>query len=293
MDPVLVATDGTRAAVPALRLAAAFAARDGVAVELVSVVRPIADMVVALPHREELEQAHARGVAERVRAQLIDAVGSLDWPLHVRVGRPAAAICEVARHRSASLILLGAARSDPEGGGTALEVIQLADRPVLSTRSGTMPRTAVVGIDFRPGSLNAAMEAFRLVGPDGVLHLVHVRPRLDFPAALVWDWGESYECEVSHGFERLVAALAAAGAGDTRTHTVEGDPAGALAAVSAETHADLLAVGSDGYTFRGRVVIGRVAQRLVREAPVAVVAIPDPRGENAAIGEAEAVGHPV
>lgn len=292
-DPVLVATDGSRAAVPALRFAAAYAERDGLPVELVTVVKPLADVPVPLPHRSELEHAHALGVTERVRQQFIDLLGPLIWPLHVRVGRPAAAICEVARARNASLIVLGLARADPEGGSTVLDVIQLADRPVISARDGALPRIAVVGIDFRAGSEQAAREALRLVGRDGALHLVHVRPRLDFPAALVWDWGQSYGGEVAHGFQRLTETLRAEGARDLHTVTVDGDPAEALAAVSAELKADLLAVGSDGYTFRGRVVIGRVAQRLVRDTNLAVIAIPDRQGEAAERGEAEAVGHPL
>ena len=292
-DPVLVATDGSRAAGPALRLAAALAARDDVPVELVSVVPPLTEVPVPLPHREELEQAHALGVAQRVREQFHDILGPKDWPLHLRVGRPAAAICEVARQRDASLIILGLSRPDPELGSTAVDVIQLADRPVLCAREGKLPAVAVVGIDFRPGALLAARHALRLIGPEGVLHLVHVRPRLDFPAALVWDWGESYGTEVAQGFQRMREALEADGAGHIETRTVEGDPADALAAASAELGADLLAVGSEGYMFRGRVVIGRVAQRLVREAPVAVIAIPDRQGEGAETGEKEAVGHPV
>ena len=293
MDPVLVAIDGSRAAAPALRLAAAYAEREGVPVEVVSVVSPLADVPVHLPHKEELEQAHGRGVAERIQAQLLDAVGDVEWPLHVQVGRPAAAICQVARDRSASLIILGPTRPDPEGGETALEVIQLADRPVLNTHDGALPSVAVVGIDFRSGSVCAALEALRLIGPKGRLHLVHVRPRLDFPAAVVWSWGATYSAEVASGFARLESTLKEAGAGDITTRTVDGHPADALAAVSAELKADLLAVGSDGYMFRGRVVVGRVAQRLVREAPLAVLAIPDREVEHIALGEAEAVGHPL
>ena len=293
MGPVLVATDGSRAALPALRLAAAYAKREGIPVELVSVIRPLADVPVQLPHREELEQAHAQGVAQRVRTQVRDALGTVDWPLHVHVGRPGAAICQVARDLDASIVLLGTTRTDPDGGSTALEVVQLADRPVFTTRDGKLPSKAVVGIDFRSSSLHAALEAYRLVGPRGSLHLVHVCPKLDFPAALVWAWGRTYECEVAAGFERLMAALRQAGAGEVTTRTVEGDPAAALTAVSQELDADLLAVGSDGYMFRGRVVIGRVAQRLMLEAPIAVLAIPDRDGENAALAEAAAVGHPL
>ena len=288
-DLLLVATDGGRTAANALRFAAAYSEREGVSVEIVSVVEPLADLPMPLPHREELEQAHARGVAERVREHLYDAVGRVAWPIHVRLGRPAPAICQVARERAARVLVLGIEPRKPDGNSTAVELIHLAEKPVLTAPDSALPRTAVVGVDFRRSSFCAAGEAQRLLGPGGVLHLIHVQPALDFPAASVWHWESCYEGAVHAGFDRIAAELRAAGAAEVHTYLTEGEPAAVLLARADELAADLVAVGSDGYSCRGRVVIGRVAQRLVREAPAAVLATPVPTGTELEIAPAAVV----
>jgi nucleotide-binding universal stress UspA family protein len=274
-DLVLVATDGGRAAASALRIAASYAEAEGVAVEVMAVVEPLSELPMPLPHRDELEQAHSRGMADRVREQLRDVIGPTGWPVYVRLGRPAPAIFQAATERGASLVILGVEPRKPDGNTTAVELLHLVDIPVLVAREGKVPRTAVVGVDFRPSSLRAAREAVRLLGPSGTLHLVHIQPSLDFPAASVWDWGDCYEGAVSVGFDRLMTELGDALATvTTRTHTRAGDPATELLELVEELDADLLAIGSDGYACNGRVVVGRVARRLVADPPVALLAMP-------------------
>ncbi len=272
-DPLLVATDGGHEAATALQFAAALSAQRDVPVEVISIVEPLSDLPMPLPHREELEMAHARGVADRVRQHVREIVGPVPWPIHVRLGRPAPAICTVARGRSASMVVLGVDESTGGGNAIAVELLHLADKPVLIAREGTVPRSAVVGIDFRPSSLRAADEAGRLLGEGGVLHLVHVEPSLDFPAASVWDWSRCYACAVDGGFQRLAERLARTGA-SIETHTRAGPPPAALMDVADELEADLLAIGSDGYICNGRVVVGRVARTVLAESPIAVLATP-------------------
>ncbi|MFP4624801.1 MAG: universal stress protein [Gemmatimonadota bacterium] len=273
-DPVLVATDGGRSAASALEFAASYAAREGVAVEVVSVVEPLSDLPMPLPHREELEHAHARGVAARVRQHVRDSVGAVSWPVHVRLGRPAPAICTTARERKARLVILGMDPKKADGNATAVELLHLAERPVLVAHSGTLPDKAVVGIDFRPSSLRAAEEALRLVRAGGTLHLVHVQPSLDFPAASVWGWGTCYDGAVADAFDALAESLLEKGAGEVCRHCGSGDPAEELMKAAEELEAHLLAIGSDGYICNGRVVVGRVARRILARADVPVLATP-------------------
>lgn len=272
-DPLLVATDGGRTAASALRFAAAYADAEGLPVEVVSVVEPLSDLPMPLPHREELEQAHARGVADRVREHLRDVVGPVDWPIHVCRGRPAPSICQEARARSARMVVLGVDRKS-DGNSTAVELLHLAEKPVLIVREAAVPRSALVGIDFRGSSLRAAHEAARLIGRGGTIHLVHVKPSLDFPAASVWDWGDCYECAVETGFEKLAADLRERGAGEVTSHIASGDPVAEVLQLAESLEVGLLAIGSDGYICNGRVVVGRVARRLISEATVAVLATP-------------------
>jgi nucleotide-binding universal stress UspA family protein len=273
-DLVLVATDGGRMTANALRLAAEYAANESAAIEVVAVVEPFSDLPMPLPHREELEQAHARGVVERVRDHIRDSVGPVAWPIHVRPGRPAPAICQAALARRAELVVLGLDGHKTDGNSTAMELLHLIDVPMIVAREPKLPRVAVAGIDFSASALRAAHEAARLLGPDGVLHLAHVEPSLDFPAALVWDWSDRYGVAVTTAFEKLIAEISARGVGEIQTHIRIGDPVTELLALADELGADLLAMGSDGYICNGRAVVGRVARRLVQDAPLSILAMP-------------------
>jgi len=273
-DLLLVATDGGRTATSALGFAASYAEAEGAAVEIIAVVEPLSELPMPLPHREELEHAHARGVAERVREHLRQAVGPVDWPIHVRLGRAAPAICQAASARRASMIVLGIDGRKGDGDSTAVELVHLSEIPVFVARDSKVLRTAVVGIDFRPSSVRAAKQALQLVGSQGVLHLVHVEPSLDFPAASVWDWSGCYEFAVAQGFDRLGGDLRSLGATDVRTMTRVGDPVIELLQSAEELDADLLAIGSDGYMCNGRAVVGRVARRIMMDPPLSVLATP-------------------
>lgn len=272
-DPVLVATDGGAEAAHALQFAAAYATTDDIPVEVVSVVAPLSDLPMPLPHREELEHAHAQGVADAVRRHVRDIVGPVAWPVHVSIGRPAPAICTTARKRSARLVILGMDAEQGEGNATAVELLHLADRPVLVAQAGRLPANVVVGIDFRPSSLRAASLALQMLRSGGSVHLVHVKPSMDFPAASVWDWGQCYQCAVESGFQSLVTRLSDRGV-EATSEVRAGDPAEVLMAVAEERDADLLAIGSDGYICNGRVVVGRVARAVLGRSPVPVLASP-------------------
>jgi nucleotide-binding universal stress UspA family protein len=273
-NPILVATDGGHSASSALNFAAACAEDRNIPVEVVSVVEPLADLPMPLPHRDELEHAHARGIAERVRQHVRDTVGPVDWPIHVRLGRPAPAICTTARERDARMVILGVDGDAEEGNRVAVELLHLSEKPVLVARHGAVPRSAAVGIDFRSSSLRAAEEVVTLLGPEARVHLVHVKPFLDFPAASVWGWEPCYECAVEGAFERLVEHLESLGGAAVERHCRGGDPVEQLTASIKELDVDMLAVGSDGYICNGRVVVGRVARRLIATSPVPVLATP-------------------
>lgn len=295
-DLVLVATDGGRTATNALEFAAAYADAKHVAIEVVAVVEPLSDLPMPLPHREELEHAHARGVAERVRERLRQVVGPVDWPVHLRLGRPAPAICQTASARRAGMIVLGLDGRKDDGNSSAVELVHLSEIPVLVARGPAVPRAVLVGVDFRPSSVRAARQALGLVGPHGVLHLVHVEPSLDFPAASVWDWTGWYGSAVSKGFEQLVAELESLGATDVRTQTRTGDPVVELLHAAAELHVDLLAIGGDGYICNGRAVVGRVARRLMADPPLSLLATPvrtTSDGTVVHVSSARAVPEPV
>jgi len=116
-------------------------------------------------------------------------------------------------------------------------------------------------------------------------------PRVDFPAASVWNWSSCYEGAVEGGFDQLAETLARDG-GTVTWETRAGDPATVLMNVAAERGSDLLAIGSDGYICNGRVVVGRVAREILAHSSVAVLATPvtaHEEGEMTEIGAAQSV----
>lgn len=209
--------------------------------------------------------------------------GAEAWPIEVRDGRIAPAIAEVARARRVGCIILGLGRHAPMdrlfGHETAIQVIRLADRPVLAVAPtfSELPRHAVVAIDFSPASIAAAEAALRMVGPGGRLSLIYVRPGDDVlrrlgDHAIRWMHGE----RVTMLFERLVAALSAPALVTVESVVLAGEPAHQLLEFVRREGADLIATGRSGLGFLDRMIVGSVATRLLRDSPVSVLAVPKP-----------------
>lgn len=171
-------------------------------------------------------------------------------------------------------MVLGVDPKRNQGNAIAVELLHLAEKPVLVAQSGVAPCSAVVGIDFRASSLRAAELAARMVGREGRIHLVHVKPSLDFPAASVWGWDPCYEYALEGAFDGLARALQDIGVAEVQRHCRSGDPAAELMAAAEELDADLVAIGSDGYICNGRVVVGRVAREVLSDATMSVLATP-------------------
>lgn len=123
-------------------------------------------------------------------------------------------------------------------------------------------------------SVRVARHTLRLVGPEGLLQLVHVEPSLDFPAGSVWGWGGCHAAAVSQGFTTLIAELEALGAKDVRTLSRVGDPVIELLRAAEASNADLPAIGSAGSIHDGRAVVGRAARRVMADPPLSLLVIP-------------------
>ncbi len=285
---ILVATDGTDAALGALHLAGALSERHGGAVEVVTVVppfpvtrSPIGELVGM--SRRELEHAAVEATREQVRDQLAGlGPGFAAWPLAVEVGPPAPTIARVAHTTRASLIVLGLGRHALAdrifGTETALRVMRLAHVPVLAVPADSreLPRTAVVAIDFTDFSRDAAQMAVRLAAPNARIHLAHVlwSPAPDTRWVPGTEWVEWYHTSVGQQLEALVVELEGAAEVRFQTHLLQGDPASELRRLVGETKAELIAAGSHGTGFFGRIVMGSVSNRLVRAATCAVLIAP-------------------
>lgn len=140
------------------------------------------------------------------------------------------------------------------------------------------PYRVVVGLDETAGSHCALAEAFDIVErrPEAELHVLHV---IDHHGARWPGLGEGTDSdEVQHARETLlrdVDALLSASANCpiVTLHVRGGDPALQLLFLAQDVDADLVAVGTHGRTGLQRLLLGSVAERVVRTAPCPVLVV--------------------
>ena len=282
-DPIVVATDGLPQSRGALAMARALA---GPLHGTINVVAVHHSMALMAPDGQLLVDPNVTAslradLLRRVREQCTHAdtdSAAID-EFEVLNGEPARVITEVATNRHAQLIIVGIGRHELVdrlfGDETALKVARSSHLPVLAVPDGdfTVPRHAVVAIDFSEGSVRAARAALRLLGDNGVLELAHVvsRDRLLFDA---WVSQEEYMRFVRHSLTRFRARLAIPPGVRVDDVILSGDPARELLSHAGRVGADLIAAGSHGHGFVTRLVIGSVTTKLLRVSSCPVLVIP-------------------
>lgn len=285
---IMVATDGRDGAVGALHLALSLARRDWEPALVLAVQEPVMLYDLEAPGemagvRLELERTGAARLREAVEAQLRElGAEASKWEVRVEVGSPPAVIADAAREHGISLILLGLGRHAPAdrwlGGETVLRVMHLADVPVLAAHpdARSLPRRVLVAEDFSDFSRMAGALAAELLEPGGELHVAHVVgvPMDGGTAFATYNWIDHYLQEIEELLRARRHALATSGIGAIRTHTVPGPPAAQLLRLAEETGADLVAAGSHGRGFVGRLLMGSVSTALVRRAKCSVLVVP-------------------
>ena len=142
----------------------------------------------------------------------------------------------------------------------------------------TTIRSILVATDFSPAS-SGALEYGRLLARQfgASLHLVHV---VDDPL-LAAAWSEAYAFDTSALRERLregaeaeVARIAATVPGvHVTTEIIIGSPARALIGRSAEPDIDLVVMGTHGRSGVPHLLLGSVAERVVRGAHAPVLTV--------------------
>jgi nucleotide-binding universal stress UspA family protein len=295
---ILVATDGRPGALGALRNARALAEREGVGVEVVVVCEPAHPYPIGpgespLPVPPELLPAATEPLQRAVAAQLEEVGGgAAAWPVWMVEGGVADMIARTARERNARFVLLGLR----EARGlerwlsreTLLRVIHLAHVPVLAVpASGAdLPRVALVAVDFSEFSLRAARATLHVLAAGARLHLAHGTWAPDAGAGwATMDWAKTYRTAVEDRLEELASELRREGRVEVTVHYLgEGRTAEEVLGLAERVGADLVAAGSHGSGFVGRLLLGRVSSALAHRAHCAVLFAPpaaaDPRGRE-------------
>lgn len=286
---ILLAFDGSEAALHACRLVAAFANAQGASqVTLLNVQRP---PLLLSPQGgvsyTVLEDA-LREEGGRLLQQAMDvlAAGGCTAQAISRVGPPAAIILEAARERGADVLVLGNGRTGILGGyalgSVALRVAPAAHCPTvlvgarvrLPGAPGRALRVAVP-VDGSVESLQAVQRLVRCAGLLGRLQvdLLHFQPGITLAASILpphddvlreWSGRES-DAALTQAMQLLGDAGIA-----HEVHRLTGDPASGIAAFSRTRGCELIAMGTRGLGAMHHLLMGSVALQTVRASDVPV-----------------------
>ncbi len=131
----------------------------------------------------------------------------------------------------------------------------------------------LVPIDFGEGSQKAIDAALQMSTSTSNVYVVHVAPDLTVSSPeVVWDTlsDEVREENIEKAFHEQFAA---AKYHDVHFHVLFGDPGHSIAAYAEELQADVVVMPSHGRTGLKRLLIGSVAERVVRLAHCPVLVL--------------------
>jgi nucleotide-binding universal stress UspA family protein len=156
-------------------------------------------------------------------------------------------------------------------------------------------RTILHPTDFSPRSEHAFRLAGSLARDHGArLVVLHVTspPAVAYGEVLTELATEGYQQAAWDAFRRLQESDPKLRELRVETQLVEGDPAAEILRVAAETGCDLIIMGTHGRTGLGRVLMGSVAEQVVRKArcPVLTVKAPLPAAVASPQGVGETTG---
>ncbi len=249
---LVVAVDGSEPSDRAVSFALALAARAGATLCFSSAVAEHGEQRAKLACVQATARAFAHGI--EARASVIG-------------GPPAESIVAHALAVRASGIVVGTRAHSAERaalGSVAAAVVRLSAVPVFTVGAETTVRdgrSIVVAVDETPAAeaaLDAALEL--ALERHATLHLVHV---VQERRALA---------DEERAFAAMVERVRGAGVAYS-AELREGDPVEELVDAAERRTAALIATGAHGHNAVARLILGSVAEGLVRAAPVPVMTV--------------------
>ena len=228
----------------------------------------------------ELEQSLDRLLREHVAGLTGRAPGEIET--FIATGTPDRELVREAEDRSAELVVVGShshsALKHVFLGDVAESIVRHAHCSVLVARPHATTRRILAATDFSSGSTPAvalAAEHARRVGAR--LTVACSIERQMRVAREMTSFGATYgfvEHELADLREKARARLAEqleAVAAHAETLVLEGKPAAAIVQAAVENDADLVVVGASGASGLRRLLLGSVAERVVRATPCSVL----------------------
>jgi nucleotide-binding universal stress UspA family protein len=277
MKRILAATDFSRRSDLALERAADLARTTNARLDILHVLdseRPLA--------LSETDRRMAAAYAEDIREKY-------GAPVRLDTGDPFASILEAAAELDADLIVLGMPRRsslrDFFAGTTAERTIRNSPRQILLVKAGTRGfyRQPLLTLDFTPVSVRAAevVKTLPWLAPESRLTALNV---FNTPAIAVMARSSTTSDEINayvreeqakaeasltafltrHGLTAAARAVRPSGASVART----------ICETASSLGADLIIAGTRARSGLSRMVLGSVAEEILRLSPVDVLAVP-------------------
>ena len=285
----IVATDLSEHSQDAVRWASTYAAELDSPLHVAHIIDTLGDdelWTALFDTPAEIEERVLRTASERTSVFANTALEGVATPserkIFVAVGPPAHEIERFAKEKGAELIVCGTSGHgrvrNALFGSTAYRLSHATTRPTVYVPPGSAvppPRNIIVALDFSECSL----AALRWVAPiskrwNSSVTAVHgigvsaLSPDFE-PAA---NFVPMIDALTAQREEQLAVQLEAAGV-DGRVVISRSSPADAIIETAASVDADLIIMGTHGRGAVGRLLLGSVAQRVLRETtcPVATI----------------------
>ncbi|MFN8061074.1 MAG: universal stress protein [Vicinamibacterales bacterium] len=223
-----------------------------------------------LPSSEVLNDRARTALTERVLR--VTGRGPRGAEIRIESGSPHAGIRRAAEQLGAGVVVLGPGR-------TAAKLAHYPAWAVLVARTSPATGSVIGATDFSdpalPALASAAREAKRRNAPLRFLHAVHfdASVAMAWPAAAAWPTIDTAEALAEQARAQLTDSLARfEGAGEVLV--LSGPAAAAIIDTARGEGASLVVVGTRGRSGLPRLLLGSVAESVMREAPCSVLAVP-------------------
>ena len=294
---ILVATDFSPSADVALRSAERLAREAGGTLVVAHVVEPISPgystrrSTLAIEEIETVAEREARATLDKIVAASRRRGARIKGVLGV--GKPWAAILEVAQKQGVEAICLGNSGRSLFGrlllGSTAENVVRRSPLPVLVTRDapiGTV-RRILVPVTFDPASrqaLRVALEAFPAATKVTAIHVIVPASAFDPMVGILVPDEEATRSELRDYLGQKTLGRARLEVG------VTSDLTSGVLRCGEEEKADLIVISTHGRRGFARALLGSAAEKIVRYADRPVLVLPGPgRGWTPSVDTARRV----
>ncbi|UCF19866.1 MAG: universal stress protein [Gemmatimonadota bacterium] len=281
---VLAATDGSEHGLRAVVTGAEYASRSGASLDVVSIIEtrifPLG--IEPAQYHDSLAEEYHQAATKQIAA-----AGGSEVPVHVRSGLAAPLITQVAEELGTDLLIVGAHPRPAVArilvGSTAERVLRLARCPVLvATEPRHEPFSRILAaIDLSAQSRRVLQTAAKLAQIDRAgFRALYVQDRLTpmLLEAALFDEKESRHHARSQ-FSKTLADVSLPSELMMSREIREGHPGHEILHEAESWKADLIVMGSHGFGFFNRLLLGSISLYVLRHGHTSVVVVPRSEGE--------------